>query len=87
MARYLEVREAPLFREPRPPFAVRMNAMRMSNDEEWLDKFRASCIRITESSSCHRGPSRLYLLNSGGCHRVVLNSVNSSHVVSMYNYL
>lgn len=87
MARYLEVREAPLFREPRPPFDARMNAMRVSNDGGRLDKLRASCIRITEPGACHRGPSRVYFLNSGGCHRVVLNSVDSSHVESMYNYL
>ena len=87
MARYLEVREAPLFREPRPPFDARMNAMRTPNDWERLNKFRSSCIRISELSPCHRYPSRAGFLHSYGCHRIVFNPIDSSHVESMYNYL
>ena len=87
MARYLKVREAPLFREPRPPFDVRMNAMRLPNDWEKLKDFRASCIRITELGSIHRCPSVVCFLHSYGCRRVVFYLIGSSHVESMYNYL
>lgn len=87
MARYLEVREAPLFREPRPPFDARMSAMRLPNEWKKLNKIRANCIRISELGSCYRCPSKACFLHSYGYHRIVFNPIDSSHVESMYNYL